>query len=490
MADKNKLLMAMDDERFRQWFQPQHNIGVDPYTLKRSDRKPHLVHVYEDGIVQRLAPYSFFYCKWKKPSRSQGRTTAMDDERFRRWFQPQYNKDIDPWTLRKDDKEKRLIHHHENGVIQRITCRSLFANNAWHISKEHEKCIMAWDDERFREWYQPEYNPGIDVKKLRKYDKETRLVHYHENGVIRRITCKALFTSNNWNSVKSRNSFAMEYREFREWYQPEHNIGVEPWKLRKSDTEKNLKHVYENGAEQNVTARRFFREKSWLPRNRRSGLAINNQKFKEWYQPEHNPDVDISKLYITNNKTKLVHVFEDGGVQIITAYSLIVFNRWDSLAREYKLAMEYPEFASWFQPHHNVGIDPWSITRSDERHLIHVDKDGNERRVTPKSLFATNRWELIGKRGLLTNAIKEDEDIALFVPDEDMKEKMKRCKLAHKYIFTCPFCGEEFNRKIGDMIGRSPKCPSCRDLGLHQELVDDKQSDGCFLTRVKDNQSA
>ena len=487
MKKGRKYKMAMDDERFREWFQPQHNPGVDPYTLKRSDRKPSLVHVYEDGIIQRLSPYSFFYVKWKKPSKPQGGEMAWDDERFREWFRPEQNPGVDPWKLRKDD-ETPLVRYHESGIVQRTTCKNLFRCNCWNPCRSRN--ALAMDYKAFQDWFQPEYNPGVDPWKLKKHDKTTPLVHYYDNGIVKRTMCSSLFVSKTWNVVKSRNSFAMEYREFREWYQPHHNVGVDPWSLRKSDEETPLKHVYEDGRIQNYTVRQVFAQKAWLPRKFRHQLAIDNDTFKDWFQPEHNLNVNLKKLYRTDNKTKLIHVFEDGTVQKITANNLITFNRWDWIQPEHKLAMEYPEFAAWFQPQYNVGIDPWSITRSDERHLIHVDKDGNERRVTPKTLFATNRWELIGKRGLLTNAIKEDEEIALFIPDEEMQEKAKRCKLAHEYTFKCPFCGEEFDKTIGYMIGRSPKCPSCRDLGFHKEPVDDKQSNGYFLTIAKEKKPA
>lgn len=116
--------------------------------------------------------------------------------------------------------------------------------------------------------------------------------------------------------------------------------------------------------------------------------------------------------------------------------------------------------------------------------MIHVDKNGNTRRVTAQQLFASNRWELVGRRGLLTNAIREDEDIALFITKKEVLEKLERCRLKNEYIFTCPFCGEEFVRKIGDMIGRTPKCPRCKDLGLYKEQIANSETEGYFLTTM------
>ena len=489
MKKERKPLMAMDDERFRKWFQPQHNVGVDPYTLKRRDRKPRLVHIYEDGMVQRLSPYSFFYSKWKKPKKSMpGGAMAMNYKEFKEWFQPEHNPGVDPWKLRKDDDETQVVHYHDSGIVQRTTCKKLFNYKCWNPRRSQN--AMAMDFKEFRDWFQPEYNPGVDPWKLKQHDKTTSLVHYYDNGIVKRTVCSSLFVSKSWNVVKSRNSFAMEFREFRDWFQPEYNPGIDPWTLKKSDDTIWLKHFHEDGSMQKSTARRLFIQKKWGPGTFHKQLAIDNPKFKEWYQPEHNPDIDITKLYKNDKTTKLIHVFEDGTVQKITAHSLIVFNRWNDIMLEHKLAMEYPEFAAWFQPDHNPDIDPWTLYRTNRQSLVHFDQDGNERRVSPYTLFKTNRWDLLGKRGVLTNAIEEDKDIALFIVNGEVYENLKSCRLSSAYTFTCPFCKEEFNSKIGDMIGKNPKCPRCKDLGFYRKQVDDKQSNGYFLTTEKETITA
>lgn len=327
--------LAMDDERFKTWYQPQYNPGVDPYTLRKADTRPSLIHVYENHAIQKLSPYRFFYENWKVPKKPRGHM-AMEHERFREWFQPAFNEGVNPYALKTTDREPELVHVNEDGSTENMSAYEFFHR------KKSRGSGFAMDDERFRQWFQPEYNKEIDPWKLRKYDKETRLVHYNENGIVRRTTCMTLFTAKNWDTVKSRNSFAMEYREFREWYQPEHNVGVDPWSLKKSDEETPMKHVYEDGTIQNYTARQVFAQKAWLPRKFRHQLAIYSPTFKEWYQPEHNLGVNIKKLYKSDAKTKLTHVFEDGTVQKTTAFSLFFFNRWDAITPEYKLAMEYP----------------------------------------------------------------------------------------------------------------------------------------------------
>lgn len=191
---------------------------------------------------------------------------CWDYPEFREWFQSENNPGVDPRTIRINDYKTKIIHIHENGYVQKITPGTLFDLNGFY-----PKCsrfgYYAWDYPQFREWFQPEHNPGIDPTKIRKLDTKTKLYHLYENGALRETTPNSLFTRNSFNFKGY--FVCWDYPEFREWFQSEHNPGVDPKKLRRNDTETTLIHVHENGWVQRITPCSLLRTQAWYPEKSR-----------------------------------------------------------------------------------------------------------------------------------------------------------------------------------------------------------------------------
>lgn len=477
---------AMEDPRFAAWYQPEYNPGIDPWTLLKNDRLTRLNHVYDNGIIQRITPYYIISMKKWNPTKSSC-YKAMEYQEFRLWYQKEENPEVDPWTLRIIDKEPLLRHVEPDGTVQMISVLELFTRGNWYIDrKQCSKPDLAMEYWEFQEWFQPEYNPDVDPWTIHIRDKEPILVHRHENGAVQRISPFCLFIGNKWKLVKSHGSMAGDYPIFMFWFQREMNPGVDPYKLSKSDETTILYHVYENGKIQRTTARKLFMDNLWELKHFHRQLAADDPRFRRWFQPDHNPHVDLATLKRWDSKTKVYHAFPNGYVRAITPYSLFQSGLFDE--RLQMMAMDYPDFRAWYQPEYNPGLDPWTLKVSDrETSLAHEEEDGSSSCTTVRDLFESRGWEMFDENtffrgtGWMIDATVMDKEIELFLPDKEQANKLKRCYKNSLFQFTCPLCGSEFEKNVGRMINTHPKCPICSDTGFMRQN-EEPGAEGYYMT--------
>lgn len=250
--------------------------------------------------------------------------------------------------------------------------------------RRHEP-LMAWNYPRFREWFQPEHNPGVDPTKLRKYDRETRLVHVHENGYVQRTSCYNLFYNDAW----------------------------------------------DNNGEKRITPKKKHRKGlRYTPFKKKYCSEV--PEFRQFFQKKYNPGIDLRELRVTDNKTRLTHVDEYGRVRHVTPNYLSASQKWEL--------------------------------------------------APPGSPRALRRNVFKQETGTRFNALEADPELECFVISEAVYEKLKNCLGKDDFYFACPYCGYEFHKKVEDMVGVSPKCPNCKDMGFFQENSEEG-ADGGYLVR-------
>lgn len=357
----------------------------------------------------------------------------------------------------------------------------MFATDGFY-PKNSRFGYYAWNFPEFRAWFQPEYNPGIDPTKIRRWDQKTILYHLEEDGRLRPTTAHNLFTKNAWNKIKV-HSVCWSYKKFREWFQPENNPGVDPKTLRTDDNEVILIHVHKNGWVQKIKAISLFAGKDdiWYPkRSQGSCLAWDYPKFRVWFQQEYNPGIDPTTIRKWDSNTRLFHMYEDGVLRSTTAHSLFERDSFDF--KGYFVCWDYPLFRKWFQPEYNPGVDPKTLRRNDtDVKLVHVHENGWVQKITACSLITTQAWYPKKSRKQdwndrstvrMINAVDMDEDIAIFLPKAEDKVKALKCMSNEIFEFTCPLCGNVFSNEIRRMIAITPKCPACFDTGFIEDNED------------------
>lgn len=265
------------------------------------------------------------------------------------------------------------------------------------------KKMLAKDDPRFMEWFQPEYNPHVDLDTLPKWDDKIILIHIWPNGKIQRITAKSLFLNNSFSEVN-------------------HSGKV---------------------------------------------LAKDDPEFTTWFQPEYNPHINLDILSKSDDKAVLIHKDRDG---FYATTSLLVFKNNYSRPkgrRRYMLAVEFSWFPDWFQIEENEGLDVNQIHINDDGYeMKHREQDGEVWSITPKELFSD--IEITH-----TLAVLEDPEIAFFATDSIIRKvRTSSTEDREKLLFRCPYCGGTFVSSIASMVGASPKCLICKDVGFEEEWSD------------------
>lgn len=245
-----KYEMAMDHEEFRNIFQQENNKKINPYTLRKWDKKTHLTYINPYNVKMSYTPRNFFRGElWKTmpyrevPKRSGGYKNshckeyemAMDYEEFRNIFQQENNPQIDPYTIRKWDNKPRLIYINQYGIKMSYIPCSFFRYRLWEEMpyrktpkkrggykrtncKDHGMATerrsgkarkqrtveMAMDSEEFREFFQKENNPGVDPYTLKKWRDYTPLIHINQYGVVTHYTPHYFFHKRIWEYVPYR----------------------------------------------------------------------------------------------------------------------------------------------------------------------------------------------------------------------------------------------------------------------------------------------
>ena len=485
-------IMAWNYKRFRARYQWENNPCVEPTTLLKVDGTTTLIYVHKDGNKTEYTAKEFFEKKlWTKiPAVSDGFLMAWDFPEFRTFFQKENNPDIDPYTLRKRDNEKQLLYINRYGVEITYTPYIFFVCELWKTApeKRHE---MAMDYEEFRNMFQPENNPSVDPYTLRKWADEPTIVYINQFGYKSTYTPHRFFSNELWKIAPYKKYLmAMDYKEFRDTFQPENNPGIDPYTLRKRDNEKRLKHISIYGIETYYYAYEFFLNKMWeyMP-YKKYEMAMDYEEFRDFFQPENNPEVNPYTLRKWYDYTPLIHINQHGVVINYTADRFFNTRMWEYMPyQKYEMAMDYEEFRDFFQPENNPEINPYTLRKWDKKpDLLHINQYGVEINYNPDYFFRKELWKTaphrryeIGKR---VNVLELDEDIALYVQTEKEKEELIHTGVYIEKAFRCPFCGGDFVKKLAEMINCSPKCPFCKDTGFYEE-ADDEEINGTYLRRI------
>ena len=495
-SDAEEARYADADPDFMAWFQQDENPGVDVHNIKITDRHLRLWHHREDGYRYSIIVRYLFLNrdpdtgknvtgKFKLPKEEKVRA-AWSDPDFRKWFQPEENPGVDPTTLTKNDKT-RLTHRRADGRTYTVVVASIYHGRD-HFYCNEEYVLYADADSDFLSWFQPEENPGVDVHEIRMTDHKLRLWHRREDGyrysiIVRYLffdydpdTKQTVFSGKFHMPKEERNDFAWADPDFQEWFQPEYNPGVDPTRIVKADCRTKMKHRRPDGRFYTATCSDLYAGTPTLhSRKEEREYVWDDPLFREWYQPEMNPGVDIKHLMKNDREQVLYHKRPDGRIYDTLAVRLYAQHGTFFCDKEnWVYVWDDPEFREWFQSELNPGIDPTDFLRSNKTLIRHRCVDGYVYTITCSQLYYRGFFSVSCKRILYAC---QDEEIMLFAATEADRALLRKSAAgSHRRLnFICPHCGFEFQRRISDVAFHYPKCQKCKDTGF---FVPDYDSDG------------
>lgn len=445
-----------DIPEFVEWFDPTLNPNLDISMLHVSNYKDRIFYMRKNGDIGSTTASDFMknlrtHGVYIEPKKSAQRSLAIDDPVFNTWFDAELNPDIDLTKLCRHNCKVEILYKRKDNQIGGITANSFFRN----IKKNHGcfveskklkkiKSSLAIDDPIFREWFDPEINPDIDISKIVKWNTEKKIKYIGRDNKIHGISAKKFFDNvekNNGvfiepNHLKRKAVMEeMNYRTpwdfpvFREWFNQELNPEIDPTQLQ-FDSNIRIRYVVNEYTHAFFTVKGFFRnieEHKGLFQPVKTNVEIK-KIFWKWFDPKLNPTIDPFLIKVGDTKTKMKYKDVEGNI-----HDIIVGNFFHNVRK-------------------NGDFIPLKMTRIIEG---------------------------------VNDAATIDPEIILFWDEKKNKQQPNKISpnTGHQYHFICPYCGYEFTKQIKNIAGKSPKCPQCHDKEKPQKNIKDMPSDVAFLLR-------
>ena len=463
-----KILLWDYSEEFRSWFDQELNPDIDPHSISISSEWPHIHYIRSDGGADEISPRKFVKIirkngKFLEPLECHRRRNkwCKNDAAFMEIFDTQLNKNVDFESLERRDDSVTLQFLDENKNICATTAMRYFENVSRRCREQHKKrhaisgVHYAIENPYFRSFFKPELNAGIDLSTIVRSDTKTILHYLKDDGNVGDIKPKTFFK----NIKRNKGIFIETNRE-------------------------------------NMSSK---------------ALAIDDPIFKEWFNVELNPEIDVKTLSRSANVA--IRYYDSEGeiysIHLVTFFQIIernngifvepktkTLNEKTSLhGRQKRIAIENPLFKEIFDTDLNAGINLWEISCSDTytklKYYLSADDIVT---ITPKNFFKnvkrnngvfvpriTGRKVVSGK----TDAATKDPEIELFW---DWKKNLKKPteispNSSCGFYFICPYCGYEFTKRMKNIAGKSPKCPQCHDEFQKGKRATEMPSNVAFLLR-------
>lgn len=482
MADRYKIIYLWEDPPFRELFDPDLNPGIDPRTVKCTDKNIQIRYKALDGSISSITPYDISHRKGFSRSWSKYQSEheyCIDDPLFMEWYTPfsALNPDVDISTLRTDDNNK-LINYKDNGEAFQITPYHII--RCLHVDTSRAKRKECrYGDSELKKWLKDfaDLNPGIDPDKLTFSDKKTKLYYRpRDSSEICCITPNGLLRKKDWYAPPGgkNTALAKDTPGFIEWFAlyKDLNPGVDITTITANSSIR-LHYLSQEGAVHSVKVRALCRRKNVFFQPSPPVLCSEDPQFIAWFEEYRwlNPDIDISTLILTTT-VKLAYLYE-GKRKEITVNRL--FHRKDILYQIRLTIHGDPLFWSFcIEEDHRV-VD--SYRRSNLRvHFKMRCPEGHEYLQTPRQFY---HYADLGRspcpycdgRERVTEGVNDaasvDPEIKLFYSKDNSKpvHMVSAYNGSSDFKFECPYCGHKFEKRMKNIVGKNPKCPKCKDKG-------------------------
>lgn len=344
-------------------------------------------------------------CKMGKQKRKKrDNILAWDYPLFRKRYQRENNLNVEQTRLLKDDDETTLIYIHVNGDKTEYTAKQFFEEKLYKVLPAvSDGLMMAWDYPEFRGIYQKENNPGTNPRTLRKKDRTTAIHYTNPYGFKFDFYANDFFQNKLWEKYPyKRFEMAMDYKVFRDIYQPHNNPGVDPYTIRKWDKDTDLIYVNPYGLEIPYTADRFFAYKLWetMP-FKKLEMAMDYKEFSNRFQQENNLGVNPYSIRKWDRDIELKYMNPYGLEIPYTADRFFSYRLWETIDDiSDKMAMYYSEFATRFQQENNPEVNPYTIRKWDRKRTLYYINQHNVRiPYTAFRFFKERMWETMDSKG-------------------------------------------------------------------------------------------
>ena len=429
---------------FREIFDPDINPDVNAACIRVDDKNKFVRYRTTSGGIGSVVLYDLFVTLLEQHKILElpalpvftklHMYKAVYHPLFREWWQQWMNRGIDPDSIYTHD-DRQFHHAYPDGRLQSVTIYNLLAKKRLiEAGKRDPK--NAWSYAAFRETYDPDLNPNIDLMRLHINDADSVLSIRRQNGTGGDLTTRCLF-QRFYEEGYLTEPYAVEAMKtcgiYKGIYDPAFRQWVQAWMNPHIDVENIcfgedvlLYHAHDDGRLQTVNMRYAANIRSWDTGTIDPYKAWSYAAFRKIFTRELNPDVDIMKLGVFDGDIVLKVSGADGAVQ-----EHVVSDLFEQLYAEGELTEKYA------------------------------------RRVFRNLILASDP-------GMSVDAIAIDYTISNYVRSEKDKQLLQACTENDEFTFSCPFCGLEFTKKVSRMINVTPKCPYCHDegeFGQYQESM-------------------
>lgn len=205
-------------------------------------------------------------------------------------------------------------------------------------------------------------------------------------------------------------------------------------------------------------------------------------RFKENFNPELNPGVDINQLYAGSRK-KIWYPDRFGRIRYRSLYDIAHSkNQYRPQADNVCYGIIGDSASFWKYCTDEENKDNKEVLRTDMKRMFHMKcpECGKEFRITPKNFFireepcpfcARNKRKAPENRVFEGTVDLEDPFLRAYWADTN-KISIDSIALTSpkKYNWECPLCGFTFKKAPLFMVKANPKCPMCRDAGMEEYL--------------------
>lgn len=302
-------------------------------------------------------------------------------------------------------------------------------------------CVMSRsrfikDVPEFMELYDAALNPNLDISTVHVSNYKDRIFYMRKNGDIGSTTASAFMKNLRTHGVYvehkklAQHRLAIDNPVFSIWFDAALNPDIDLDGLYRSNSEVEILYKRKDNQIGIITARDFFRN---LKRNNgcfvepknskktKKSLAIEDPIFCDWYNPQVNPDIDVSKITTWNVKQKIKYIGRDDKIYSISAKMF-----FDNVSRNkgvfiepnhlkikavmkemnYKTPWEVPIFREWFDQELNPEIDPKQLRFDSNVKIRYVVNEYTHAFITLKGFFRN-----IEKHKGLFQPVKTNVDI-------------------------------------------------------------------------------
>lgn len=256
-----------------------------------------------------------------------------------------------------------------------------------------------------------------------------------------------------------RGKFIKDVPEFMEWFDPILNPDLDISTLHVGDHKNRIFYMRKDGEIGSTTASTFLRNLKEhgtyieprvnisypLPPRK---LAMEESVFLEWFDTTLNPNIDLSKLYCSDDKITILYKRKDDKIGTMTAKSFFRNVKRNNgcfveartlVSHKTFFAIDDPTFRNWYNPEINSDIDIEKVSKWNTKQKV-------------KYVGSDNKIYDIHVNAFFYNINRND---GIFVEPNhsgNNSNRKKSLKKIYKTPWKCPIFRDWFNQELNPEI--------------------------------------